>query len=113
MCPLVESQAVPSEIPSLSSKAVATAAQKKPLFVALNSRSAIVLYVPTPQITRLDTGKRALSESCTKIGDVPKSPGSFILAALVPSVGTITLQIELRSERSHERPTIRALPTDP
>ena len=60
MCPLVESQAVPSEIPSLSSKAVATAAQKKPLFVALNSRSAIVLYVPTPQITRLDTGKRRL-----------------------------------------------------
>jgi hypothetical protein len=29
----------------------------------------------------------ALSESCTKIGDVPKSPVP-ILAALVPSVGT-------------------------
>src|SRR5262249_2594513 len=39
-----------------------------------------------------------LSESCPKIGDVPKSPFPSV-AALVPSAGTITLQIELRSAR--------------
>ena len=38
---------------------------------------------------------RGLSESCTKIGDVPKSPVPT-LAAVVPSAGTVTLQIELR-----------------
>jgi hypothetical protein len=50
------------------------------------SRSAIVLYVTTPQVTKVLTSS-VLSESCTKIGDVPKSPVS-IVAALVPSVGT-------------------------
>jgi hypothetical protein len=38
-----------------------------------------------------------LSESCPKIGDVPKSPFPSV-AALVPSAGTITLQIKLRSD---------------
>jgi hypothetical protein len=37
-----------------------------------------------------------LSESCPKIGDIPKSPFAAV-AAMVPSAGTITLQIELRS----------------
>src|SRR5436190_23811440 len=38
-----------------------------------------------------------LSERCPKIGDVPKSPFHTV-AALVPSVGIITLQIELHSD---------------
>jgi hypothetical protein len=38
-----------------------------------------------------------LSESCPKIGDVPKFPFHTV-AALVPSAGTITLQIELHSD---------------
>jgi hypothetical protein len=37
-----------------------------------------------------------LSESYPKIGDVPKSPFSTV-AALVPSAGTTTFKIELRS----------------
>jgi hypothetical protein len=38
-----------------------------------------------------------LSESCPKIGDVPKFPFHTV-AALVPSAGTITHQIELHSD---------------
>ena len=59
------------------------------------SRSAIVLYVSIPQIIRhwqATACPRAARKSATY-----RSPRSPILAALVPSVGTITLQIELRS----------------
>jgi hypothetical protein len=45
-------------------------------------------------LIRASTG---LSESCPKNADVPKSPFPAV-AALVPSAGTITLQIELRSD---------------
>jgi hypothetical protein len=49
-----------------------------------------------------------LSERCPQIGDLPKSPVPQ-LAALVPSAGTTTLKIELRSAESHERPLISHL----
>ena len=39
-----------------------------------------------------------MSESCPKIGDVPKSP-FYTVAALVPSAGTITLKGKLRLAR--------------
>ena len=59
------------------------------------SRIAIVFYSPPRyKQTRACCG---LSESCPKIGDVPKSPFTAV-AALVPSAGTITLQIAKRSE---------------
>jgi hypothetical protein len=69
--------------------------QRNRFLVALMSRSAIVLYVSTPQIIRhwqATACPRAARKSATY-----RSPRSSILAALVPSVGTITLQIELRS----------------
>ena len=53
-----------------------------------------------------------LSESCpTKNGDVPKSPFPTV-AVLVPSAGTITLQIELHRMRVPKAPApfdVRAL----
>src|SRR6476660_5390323 len=69
--------------------------QRNRFLVALMSRSAIVLYVSTPQIIRYWQ-----ATACPRAAGKPatyRSPRSSILAALVPSVGTITLQIELRS----------------
>src|SRR5712692_3412553 len=57
----------------------------------INSRSAIVHYVPTPQIIgywQAAACPRAARKSATY-----RSPRSRILAALVPSVGTMTIQI--------------------
>jgi hypothetical protein len=58
------------------------------------SQPAIVLYVRHPHNQILASS--GLSESCPKIGDVPKSPFHTV-AALVPSAGIIILQIELHS----------------
>jgi hypothetical protein len=58
-------------------------------------RSAIALYVRHPSYNI--QASCGLSESCPKIGDVPKSPFPPV-AALVPSAGAITLQIKLRSD---------------
>jgi hypothetical protein len=63
-----------------------TPAPKKPLFRRQISQSAIVLYVPTPQVRRhwqATACSRAARKSATY-----RSPRSRILAALVPSVGT-------------------------
>jgi hypothetical protein len=49
-----------------------------------------------------------LSESSPKNADVPKSPFPTV-AALVPSAGTITLQIELRSDAVCRRHRIRCV----
>jgi hypothetical protein len=81
---------------------------------ALMSQSAIVLYVPTSQVFRYWQAaacSRAVRKSATY-----RSPRSPILAALVPSVGTMMLQIkEFGSPGgAHERPGIRASSlTDP
>ena len=56
---------------------------------------AIVLYIRDP--TSSDTGKQRLDREQPKNADVPKSPFPTV-AALVPSAGAITLQIELRSD---------------
>ena len=59
---------------------------------ALMSRSVIVLYVPTPQMFsywQAAACPRAARKSATY-----RSPRSPILAALVPSVGTMMLQIK-------------------
>jgi hypothetical protein len=80
----------------LASQAGDDASTKETVFSsALISQSAIVLYVPTPQMFRYWQAAacpRAARKSATY-----RSPRSPILAALVPSVGTITLEIELRS----------------
>src|ERR1700730_11741607 len=62
---------------------------------SLISRSPLCFTADTPaKWTQTSSG---LSESCPKIGDVPKSPFPTV-AALVPSAGTIALQIELHSD---------------
>jgi hypothetical protein len=53
-------------------------------------------FAPDTPPDRVQTSS-GLSESCPKIGDVPKSPFPTV-AALVPSAGTTTFQIELRSD---------------
>jgi hypothetical protein len=75
------------------------------------SRSAIVLYVPTRQLNRYRQAAacpRAARKSATY-----RSPRSPILAALVPSVGTMTLQIEFGWRAGAMTPGHPALPTDP
>ena len=75
------------------------------------SRSAIVLYVPTRQLNRYRQAAacpRAARKSATY-----RSPRSPILAALVPSVGTMTLQIEFGWRTGAMTPGHPALPTDP
>ena len=55
----------------------------------------IVLYVRHRTLYVSDThGPLRLSESCRKNADVPRSPFAA-KASLVPSAGTIALQIEL------------------
>ena len=64
---------------------------------ALMSQSAIVLYVPTPQMFsywQAAACPRAARKSATY-----RNPRSPILAALVPSVGTMMLQINLVREQ--------------
>jgi hypothetical protein len=69
----------------------------------LNSSTRYCALRPAPPVTQIQASC-GLSESCPKIGDVPKSPFPSV-AALVPSAGTIhskkscTLQKELRSAR--------------
>ena len=78
---------------------------------ALMSQSAIVLYVPTPQMFsywQAAACPRAARKSATY-----RNPRSPILAALVPSVGTMMLQINGLRAGAHERPGIRASLTDP
>ena len=55
-------------------------------------RSAVVLCVPRPHVNGSDEQTARLS--CTKIGDVPKSPVPM-LAPLVPSVGTTTRELKV------------------
>jgi hypothetical protein len=81
--------------------------------LALMSQSAIVLYVPTPQMFshwQAAACPRAARKSATY-----RNPRSPILAALVPSVGTMMLQIKKFGSRAgaHERPGTRASLTDP
>ena len=59
-------------------------------FQRLNSHLLLCLKSGTP--TCMKRTSSSLSESCPKIGDLPKSPFPPV-AALVPSAGTITLQI--------------------
>ena len=68
-------------------------------------RSAIVLQVPTPHMLK-HWQAGGLSESCTKIGDVPKSlvPTQ---AALLPSAGKYTVQIVRFRERVAKAPAPR------
>ena len=54
----------------------------------LNSSIRYCALRPAPQLPKYRQAL-ALSESCPKIGDVPKSPFPSV-AALVPSAGTIT-----------------------
>jgi hypothetical protein len=78
---------------------------------ALMSQSAIVLYVPTPQMFsywQAAACPRAARKSATY-----RNPRSPILAALVPSVGTMMLQINGSRAGAHERPGIRTSLTDP
>src|SRR3954447_14885822 len=62
------------------------------------------IHTPRNQIQ----ASSCLSESCPKIGDVPKSPVPPP-AALVPSAGTITLRIHLRQCVCHEHPPLMYL----
>jgi hypothetical protein len=63
----------------------------------INSSIRYCALRPAPQLPEYRQAV-GLSESCPKIGDVPKSPFPSV-AALVPSAGTIKLQIELRFAR--------------
>jgi hypothetical protein len=54
----------------------------------------------------LTKDEQRLSEGCPKIGDVPKSP-FYAVAALVPSAGTVTRQIESQSDAGAQAPAPR------
>jgi hypothetical protein len=69
-------------------------------------RFAIVLCVPTPQLRLLT--RSCLSESCAKIGDVPKSPVP-ILAAWSRRLATITSELKLRSRSEPIRVSVALL----
>jgi hypothetical protein len=71
----------------------------------LMSQSAIVLYVPTPQM--FDTGKQRHARELPENRRRTEVPG-HVLAALVPSAGTMILQIECGSRAGAMRPCIRA-----
>ena len=73
-----------------------TPAPKKPTSSsALMSRFRHCAYVPTPQVLKYSADD-GLSESCPKTA-THRCPRSPILAAPVPSVGTVTLQVEFGS----------------
>jgi hypothetical protein len=68
-------------------------------FQRLNSHLLLCLKSGTP--TCMKRTSSSLSESCPKIGDLPKSPFPPV-AALVPSAGIITLQISLVRRGCHQ-----------
>ena len=80
--------------------------------LALISQSAIVLYVPTTQM--FSYWQAAACPRVARKSATYRSPRCRILAALVPSVGTIASNKEFGSRAgAHERPGIRASRTDP
>ena len=86
--------------------------QRNRFFVGINVSSAVVLYVPTPQM--FSYWQAAACPRAARKSATCRSPRSRILAALVPSVGTIASNKEFGSRAgAHERPGIRASLTDP
>jgi hypothetical protein len=72
---------------------------RKKVLGALILHPLLCLKSGTP--TCMKRTSSSLSESCPKIGDLPKSPFPPV-AALVPSAGIITLQISLVRRGCHQ-----------